>query len=239
MTYPIGEAPAPNLRQPLRVELFFLTHAETGEPLTHPNAHAVALAGAALIDDLLRPVERLRIVGPQVVVVNADVSGDPVADWVVRTLGGHRGASVLDRPQRSYSVRDAVRAIAVHAYDRTAAGMYAGDLVQELKRRRLSGGRRRYPPTDTGVIARVRGRLCSVLTGHTPPDPQTAALAGLVLALDLTSELYLDGSGLDVRSLLKALVDWAGRGMPEIQQLIGATDDLIAEAAVAVYGQSR
>ena len=78
--------------------------------------------------------------------------------------------------------------------------------------------------------------MCSVLTGHTPPDPQTAALAGLILALDLASELYLDGSGLNVRALLKALVDWAGRGRPEVQQLIAATDDLIAEAAVAVYG---
>ncbi len=235
-TYPIGEAPPPNLRQPLRVELFFLTHSETGEPLTHASAHAVALAGAALIDDLLRPVERIRIVGPQVVVVNADVSGDPVADWVVRTLGGHRGTSARDRPQRSYSIRDAVRAIAVHAYDRTAAGMYAGDLVREVTRRRLSGGRRRYPPTDPGVIARVRGRLCSVLTGHTAPDPQTDALAGLILALDLTSELYLDGSGLNVRGLLKAMADRVGDGRTDVRQVMAATDDLIAESAVAVYG---
>ena len=134
------------------------------------------------------------------------------------------------------SVRDAIRTLGVYAYERTTAGLYAGDLVQEVTRRRLSGGRRRYPPTDPGVIARVRGRLCSVLSGHTYPDPQTDALGGLVLALNLTSELYLDGSGLDVRVLLGTMAARVGEDNPAVQQLLAATDDLIAEAAVAVYG---
>ena len=80
------------------MELFFLTHSETGEPLAHPGALAVALAGAVIIDDLLRPVERIRIVGPQVIVVNPDVSGDPVADWAIRALGGHRTARGAGHP---------------------------------------------------------------------------------------------------------------------------------------------
>ncbi|MEU0557463.1 GPP34 family phosphoprotein [Dactylosporangium sp. NPDC006015] len=234
MTYPIGEAPPPNLRQPLRVELFFLTHSETGEPLAHAGALAVALAGAVIIDDLLRPIERLRLIGPQVIVVNPAVSGDPVADWAIRALGGFTAGQGLER-QRSVGVRDAIRALAAHAYDRTTAGLYAGDLVRDVNRRRLGRGRPRYPPTDPANIARVRGRLCSVLTGYTHPDPQTDALGGLLRALDLASELYLDGSGLDLQGLLGQMTDRVDAASPAVRQILAATDDLIAETAVAVY----
>jgi hypothetical protein len=235
MTYPIGGAPAPNVRQPLRVELFFLTHSETGEPLAHTAALAVALAGAVLIDDLLRPVERIRLIGDHAIVVNPGLSGDPVADWAIRELAGTRPGAGLER-QRSMGVRAAIRTLAVHAYERTAAGLYAGGLVHDVTTRRLSRARRRYPPTDPADIARVRGRLCSVLTGHTHPDPHTAALAGLIQALGLVSELYLDGSRLDVRGLLGRLTALVEAGNPAAHQVLAVTDDLIAETAVAVYG---
>ncbi|MDG6100504.1 GPP34 family phosphoprotein [Dactylosporangium aurantiacum] len=233
MTYPAYGAPPPNLRQPSRVELFFLTHAETGEPLVHGGALGVALAGAVLVDELLRPEPRIRLVGELVVVTTSSFSGDPVADWAVRTLDGRRMSAL--ETSRPTQLRAALRALAVDAYQRTAAGLVAGDLVQEVTRRRALGGRRRYPPSDAAVIARVRGRLCSVLTGHTAPDPQTCTLGGLMLALNLTAELYLDGTGLDLRALLSWMVGRVGAEHPAVQQVITATDHLIAETAVAVY----
>ncbi|GAB3849368.1 GPP34 family phosphoprotein [Dactylosporangium cerinum] len=244
MTYPIGEAPPPNLRQPLRVELFFLTHSETGEPLANTAALAVALAGAIIVDHLLRPLwrqgndrqlqphDRLRLFGTQVIVVNPDVSADPVADWAVTALGGARVRSVSER-QRSMPLREAIRVLAVDAYKRTTAGLYAGDLAREVTRRGLNRGRR-YPPTDPGNIARTRGRLCSVLTGYTHPDPQTDALGGLIQALSLTSELYLDRP--DLRDLLGYMTARVQEHDPAVHQILTATDDLIAETAVAVYG---
>ncbi|MDG6107615.1 GPP34 family phosphoprotein [Dactylosporangium aurantiacum] len=245
MVYPIGEAPPPNLRQPLRVELFFLTHSETGEPLAHAGALAVALAGAVIIDHLLRPLwrqtpdhqiqpfERLRVVGPQVIVLNPDVSGDPVADWAITALGGARVRSVSER-QRSTAMREAIRTLAVHAYERTTAGLYAGDLAREVIKRGLGRARRLYPPTDPGNIARVRGRLCSVLTGYIHPDPQTDALGGLIRALDLTSVLYLDRP--DLRDLLARMTARVEEHDPAVHQILTATDDLIAGTAVPVYG---
>ncbi|MGI5180558.1 GOLPH3/VPS74 family protein [Dactylosporangium sp. CA-152071] len=247
-SYPIGEAPPPNLRQPLRVELFFLTHSEAGEPLAHVGTLAVALAGAVIIDQLLRPLwrpgydqqsqqlqplERLRVVGPQIIVINPDVSGDPVSDWAITALGGGRVRSMSDR-QRSLTVRDAIRALAVHAYERTTAGLYAGDLAREVIKRGLGRGRRLYPPTDPANIARVRGRLGSVLTGNTPPDPQTDALGGLIHALNLTEPLYLDRP--DLRDLLRHMCARVEEFHPVVHQILTATEDLIAETAVPVYG---
>src|SRR4051794_9571357 len=100
--------PPASLRQPLRVELFFLTHAETGEPLAHGGPLGAALAGAVLIDELLRPDARIRLVGDLIVVSGGSVSGDPVADWAVRTLDGRR-VSALE-PSRPVRLADAVRA---------------------------------------------------------------------------------------------------------------------------------
>ncbi|MER7273485.1 GPP34 family phosphoprotein [Dactylosporangium sp. NPDC000244] len=236
MTYPIGEKPPPSLRQPLRVELFFLAHSETGERLASLAAAGVALAGAVLIDELLRPVERIRVVERRVFVTSLSVSGDPVADWAVGLLAGPVTRSAFAPPRQPLPVRDAIRALAADAYERTAAGMYAGNLIVQSSHRRIMRGRRRYPPTDPNVLPRIRGRLNSTLIGSTRPDPQTDALGGLILALDLVSELYLDGSGRDVRGLLGHMVDRIGTEGPTTRLVLDETDHLIGEAAVPVYG---
>ncbi|GAA4256575.1 GOLPH3/VPS74 family protein [Dactylosporangium darangshiense] len=236
MAYPIGERPPPNLRQPLRVEAFVITHNETGERLSSPAAIGVALAGAVLVDELLRPAERIRIVDQRVIVTNPNLSGDPVGDWAVGMLAGPGGWSALASQPRSMPVRDAVRLLAADAYERTAAGMFAGGLIVQTSHRRIARGRRRYPPTDPNVIPRVRGRLISTLTRSTNPDLQTDALGALVLGLDLISELYLDGSGLNVRALLGEMVELIGAGKPNVQLVLAETDSLVGEAAVQVYG---
>ncbi|MGI5238772.1 GOLPH3/VPS74 family protein [Dactylosporangium sp. CA-139066] len=236
MVFPYGARPLPNLRQPLRVETFFVAHSETGERLASSAALGVALGGAALIDELLRPVERIRIVDRHVLVVDHSVSGDPVADWLIGVLGGPPVRTLLAPSPRPSTLRDAIHTLARDAYERTAAAMYAGNLVVQPGRRRLVPGRRRYPPSDPHVIPRIRGRLISALTGSANPDPQTDSLGGLVLALDLVSELYLDGSGHDVPALLRHMVERVSVEHPAIRQILADTHSLIGEAAVRVYG---
>ncbi|MEV6925560.1 GPP34 family phosphoprotein [Dactylosporangium sp. NPDC051485] len=236
MTRAIGE-PVPTIRQPLRVELYFLAHNDAGEPLAHHRALSVALAGAVLAD-LAAPVAHVQVVYGQVLVRTWQLTGDPVADWALRVLQAHRTPPVAhDAERRPLMLRDAVRELAVAAHERTRAGLIAGDLVREVVRRRLVGTKvRTYPPTDDRVIPRVRGRLRSVLTGFTNPDWQTDALGGMIRALDLVSELYLDEADLDIPALLGGMVDRVGQLYPAVQEIIAATDELVAEAAVSVYG---
>ncbi|MEV6922916.1 GPP34 family phosphoprotein [Dactylosporangium sp. NPDC051485] len=236
MTRALGE-PAATIRHPLRVELYFLTHNEAGEPLAHHRALSMALAGAILAD-LAAPTAHVQIVYGSVLVRTWQLTGDPVADWALRVLQAHRPPPAAHDAEHQYlKVRDAIRELAVAAYERTLAGLVAGDLVREAVRRRIVGTKvRTFPPTDDRVIARVRGRLSSVLTGFTKPDWQTDALGGMVRALDLVSELYLDGSGLDIPALLTEMVQRVGEGYSGVREIIEATDELVAEAAVAVYG---
>lgn len=236
MARAFGE-PIPTIRQPLRVELYFLAHNDVGEPLAHHSGLSVALAGAVLAD-LAAPVAHVQVVYGQLVVRTWQLTGDPVADWALRVLQAHRTPQVAHDAERpALMLRDALRELAVAAHERTRAGLLAGDLVREVVRRRLVGTKvRTYPPTDDRVIPRVRGRLRSVLTGFTEPDWQTDALGGMVRALDLVSELYLDEADLDIRALLNGMVHRVGQQYPAVQAIIDATDELVAEAAVSVYG---
>lgn len=236
MTRALGE-PIPTIRQPLRVELYFLAHNDAGEPLAHHSALSVALAGSVLAD-LAAPVAHVQVMYGQLLVRTWQPTGDPVADWALRVLQAHRTPQVAHDAERPpLMLRDALRELAVAAHERTRAGLLAGDLVREVVRRRIVGAKvRTYPPTDDRVIPRVRGRLRSVLTGFTEPDWQTDALGGMIRALDLVSELYLDEADLDIRSLLNGMVHRVGQQYPAVQRIIDATDELVAEAAVSVYG---
>ncbi len=236
MIHAFGDPPSV-VRQPLRVELYFLAHNDAGEPLAHQRALSVALAGAVLAD-LAAPTAHVQVVYGQLLVRTRQLTGDPVADWALRVLHAHRTPPFAHDAERPpLMLRDALRQLAVAAYERTRDGLLAGDLVREAVRRRLVGTRiRTYPPTDDRVIPRVRGRLRSVLTGFTDPDWQTDALGGLVRALDLAAELYLDESDYDIPALLNGMVHRVGQQYPAVREILDVTDELVAEAAVSVYG---
>lgn len=217
--------PSPPVRHPLRVELFALAHSDAGEPLVHLPSLSIGLA-AAMLTSLIMPTERVRIVADAAIVVNRSMSGDPVADWAVRHLDGMRGG---------LSVRAAVRELAVHAYDKVAAGLIAGGLVERAPRRRRLSRIERYPLTDPNLVYRVRGRLRYVTAGHEEPDPQTDALGGLIRALGLESELYLDSTRADLRGLLRQMLARVDRSYPGIRAVIDKAENLIGDTAVSVY----
>jgi hypothetical protein len=222
--------PPPLSRQPLRVELFLLTHDDDGNPLAHLPSLALGLAGAILIGltmpDERMPIERVRVVGDAAIGVSPEPSGDPVADWAARFLAGFRP---------SLTVREAVRQLAGHAHDKVTAGLIAGGYIEPVTRRRLLGRVTTYPATDPGMIHRVRGRLRSVATAYEQPDPQTDALAGLIRALNLESELYLDALGADLRGLLRTMLTRVGRAHPHVERIVTTVEELVGETAVAVY----
>ncbi|MER7277975.1 GPP34 family phosphoprotein [Dactylosporangium sp. NPDC000244] len=234
----IGQPQPGGTRHPLRVELFFIAHSDTGEPLVHPNALSIGLAAAILID-LLHPIERITVSdgGAGIIVGSRNLTGDPVADWAMRLLDVYRPETAIHEYHPSMTVRDALQQLATHAYQRTAAGLIAGDLAAEVTRRRRLGGKvTTYPPTDEMVISRVRSRLSGVLRTIDKPDPQTDALAGLIRALDLPSVLYLDGLGLDLRAELQAMLARVGRRTRAVRVIVEIAEALIAETAVSVYG---
>ncbi|MFD2764316.1 GOLPH3/VPS74 family protein [Micromonospora eburnea] len=215
----------PPVRLPLRVELFVLTHNDSGAPLAHLPSLSLALAGA-ILTSLVAPIERVRVVGDAAIAVHRQPTGDPVADWALTFLARHH---------RSLSVREAVRLLGEHAYDKVTAGLIAGGLVEQVTRRRMLGRVTAYPPTDPAVIHRVRGRLRYGVLGYDDPDLQTDALAGLLRALRLESELYLDGFDTDLRDRLRQMLTRAGHHTPATEKIICAVEDLIGETAVSVY----
>ncbi|GAB2960952.1 hypothetical protein GCM10027280_57230 [Micromonospora polyrhachis] len=226
MSQPFTPTP-PNNRMPLRGELFVLTHTEAGEPMAHRPSLSIGLAGAILVG-LVMPVERVRLIGGSAaVVVDHQMTGDPVADWALTMLAGH---------QASMSVQDTLRLLAVDAYQRTSAGLVAGGLVTETSRRRLFGRTAAYPPTDSAVIPRVRGRLRYVLQGIEAADPQTDVLAGLVRALGLESALYLDAIGEDIRPVMRQMLNRVATEYPGVKEIVKAVEGLIGESAISVYG---
>lgn len=218
-------APPPPSRHPLRVELFVLTHDDNGNPVAHLSSLSLGLAGAILVG-LTMPTERIRVVGDVAIVVDREATGDPVADWAARFLGGFRP---------SLSVRESVRQLAAHAYDKVTAGLIAGGHIDRVTRRRLLGRSTTYPPTDPTIIPRVRGRLRYVALAYEEPDAQTDALAGLIRALNLESELYLDGMDENIRVVLRQMLARVGKAQPQVETIINAVEDLVGEMAVSVY----
>ncbi|WP_307961784.1 GOLPH3/VPS74 family protein [Salinispora arenicola] len=154
------------------------------------------------------------------------LTGDPVTDWALTFLARH---------PRALSVREAVRLLGEHAYDKVTAGLIAGGLVEQVTRRRMLGRTVAYPPTDPAMIHRVRGRLRYGVLGYDDPDPQTDALAGLLRALRLESELYLDGYDTDLRGRLRQMLTRAGQHTPATEKIICSVENLIGETAVSVY----
>ncbi|MGW0431188.1 GOLPH3/VPS74 family protein [Micromonospora sp. NPDC003197] len=226
MSQPFTLTPPPN-RLPLRGELFVLAHTEAGEPMAHRPSLSIGLAGAILIG-LVMPVERVRVIGGSAaVVVDRQMTGDPVTDWAVTMLAGQ---------QASISVPDALRLLAVDAYQRTSAGLIAGGLVTETNRRRLLVRTVAYPPSDSAIIPRVRGRLRYVLQGVEAADPQTDVLAGLIRALGLESTLYLDAGGEDVRPVMRRMLNRAATEYPGVKEIVKVVEGLIGESAISVYG---
>ncbi|MEU8284208.1 GPP34 family phosphoprotein [Micromonospora sp. NPDC048905] len=218
-------------RLPLRDDLFLLGHDDdTGHPHVHRQTLALGLAGAVLIDLYLagrvtldpnggtRPASHPRI-HPH---IDRPV-GDLIADAATATI---RHAHP---PLRGW-----LRMFSDDLYDRTRAGLVAGGILRHHTRRRLGGLMRTdtYLPTDSKWAVIARSRLRYLAAGHEQPDNHTAALAGLVADLGLTSHLYLDDDITTLTTRLKAI---AGQHYQPVRDITAAVDAAVGDLATAAY----
>ncbi len=220
-------------RHPLWADLWIITHAEDGEPLAHVPSLSLGLAGA-LLTHLVLPTDwdrerqgfstsRALIVGDAVIVTDPMPTGKPLVDWATAHL--HAAART--------SVRDALNDLALFAYDKVQAALFAADMIRPVERRRLLARKTTYPLSNSRAIYQVRGRLCHVVQTFVRIDPETDALGGLFRALNLEPQLYLDLP--DISDRRDAMTRRLGRTTRAAERVIHTTQDLIGEAATAVY----
>ncbi|MEV4716675.1 GPP34 family phosphoprotein [Micromonospora noduli] len=218
---------------PLRDELFLLGHNDdTGQPHIHRQALALGMAGAVLIDLFLAgrvalgdPDDDIRPAGDQWIRLRLDRPvGDLVADTAIASVRFANPAPTL-RGWLSWFAED--------LYERTRAGLHAGGILHRTSRRRLGGLARTevYLATDSKWAVVARSRLRYLAAGREPPDNHTAALAGLVAVLGLTTHLYLDDTNA-VTAQLRAIAEQHHR---PVRDITAAVDAAVGDLATAAY----
>ncbi|OKI50965.1 GOLPH3/VPS74 family protein [Micromonospora sp. CB01531] len=219
-------------RLPLRDELFLLGHNDDiGQPHIHRQALALGLAGAVLIDIFLAGRIALdpnddRPAGERWLRLHTDQPvGDLIADTAIAAIRHGRTAP----PVKAF-----LRDFADDLYERTRAGLVAAGILRHSTRRRLGGLARTdiYTATDSKWAIVARARLRYLAQGREQPDNHTAALAGLVATLGLTSHLYLDGDTATLTERLKAI---AAQHHRSVRDITAAVDAAVGDLATATY----
>lgn len=220
-------------RLPLRDELFLLGHNDdTGHPHIHRQALAIGLAGAVLIDLFLAgritldPNDDARPAGQRWLRLCSDRPvGDLIADTALAAIRHGRTAP----PVKAF-----LRGFADDLYERTRAGLVAAGILRQQTRRRLGGLARTdtYLATDTKWAVVARARLRYLAHGREQPDNHTAALAGLVATLGLTTHLYLDDDTTTLTERLKAIAEQHHRS---VRDITAAVDAAVGDLATAAY----
>lgn len=216
---------------PLRDELFLLGHNDdTGQPHIHPRALALGMAGAVLIDLFLAgrialdDTEDTRPGGRRLWLRHDRPVSDLIADTAITSVRHANPAPTL---------RGWLTWFADDLYERTRAGLHAGGILHHTSRRRLGGLTRTdvYLATDTKWAVVARSRLRYLAAGREPPDNHTAALAGLVAVLGLTTHLYLD----DTTTVITQLRAIAEQHYQPIRDITAAVDAAVGDLATAAY----
>ncbi|MEV0810926.1 GPP34 family phosphoprotein [Micromonospora sp. NPDC050200] len=219
-------------RLPLRDELFLLGHNDdTGHPHIHRQALAIGLAGAVLIDLFLAGRIVLdpnddRPAGERWLRLHTDQPvGDLIGDTALAAIRYGRAAP----PLKAF-----LRAFSEDLYERTRAGLVAAGILRQITRRRLGGLARTdtYLATDSKWALVARARLRYLAAGREHPDNHTAALAGLVATLGLTSHLYLDDDTATLTERLKAIAEQHHRS---VRDITAAVDAAVGDLATATY----
>ncbi|GAA3342586.1 hypothetical protein GCM10020358_38110 [Amorphoplanes nipponensis] len=196
---------------PLHAELYLLAHDDdTGALLTNPQALAIGLAGALLLELSLKGYVAVGYTWDQfrlewreepgrLTVMQSGPAGsaplDAAMDAVERIVREHRSGDQLRAWLRAFAVPD--------LYERVRGGLVAVGLLKRTERRRLGGLIRTetHLAVHYGYAVRARGRIRDAVLYYTQqgrvrrtaPDDECAALCGLIAALELAEFLY-DGN---------------------------------------------
>lgn len=204
-TFPGTDSHDPQVRVPLRTELFLLAHDDdTGQPHLDERALCLGLAGAVLLDlwrtgrVLISKAYQVRdgfyTADPgRITIIDPALYGDPITDAAMVLL---RRASGLKY------VTDFIRRFATPGlYDRVFGDLLATGILRRIRHHRFRWFARftkdRYRSNQPTYAVRAKARLLKLADprsqAHDPasnaPSADALSLAGLVTALGLARHL--------------------------------------------------
>jgi Golgi phosphoprotein 3 (GPP34) len=201
----------------LRTDLFLLAHDDAGRLVGSEASVGAGLAGATLIELLL--AGRVAVADGRLDVIDSAMTGDEESDATLEAIGANSAPC---------GPRAWVSWISHGAYDRVAEHLAAAGTVRRTTGRRLGllPVQRCLPTLDEDLI-RVRARVRYAIHGTQLPDPETAALCGLVRVLRLESSLLLS---MPTSDLLLALERMTGANEVTVRQVTNAVEAVITAA---------
>ncbi|MFI6321036.1 GPP34 family phosphoprotein [Nonomuraea sp. NPDC050556] len=201
---------------PLYQDLFLVCHHENGKPIIHRSSISLGLAGAVLID--LALAARLALTQGRIAVTDATPTGDPILD---------ASAALPTEDARVWAKK-----VAATVYDRTQQQLVASGVLKAVSSRRLGLLPYTSYRAEMASIVRASADLRSVAGGWREADARCAALCGLVVVLQVHTELYINQPPGQLGTTLRGVADGHS---PLVKDLVALVDTLVGDAAVAVY----
>jgi len=168
-------------------QFYLIAHEDqTGRSRLHPRATGLGLA-AGLLGELML-LDRVRVYGGELGVVNREPPGDALAHNVLDLL-------IVQRHHRE--LRTWLAFLAQDAAIRVGERLLRAGVVEPVTRRRLRGTQTLYMPMNSdqrNAAAWAPVRLANILVEGRAMDIADRVLAGLVLATGLTRHVLWDFS---------------------------------------------
>jgi hypothetical protein len=201
----------------LRTDVFLLAHDDAGRLIGSEASIGAGLAGATLIELLL--AGRVAVADGRLDVIDSALTGDEESDATLEAIA----ANTAPCGPRAW-----VSWISHGAYGRVAEHLAAAGMIRRTTGRRLGllPVQRCVPNHDEDLI-RVRARVRYAIHGTQLPDPETAALCGLVRVLRLESSLLLS---MPTSDLLLALERMTAANEVTVRQVTNAVEAVITAA---------
>jgi hypothetical protein len=189
----------------LRDELFLLGHNDdTGLPIINRRALSVGVAGATLIDLFL---------AGGITLVKHGRSDHALDRTVQATTGRPLGDTLADsvatdiRRAEPTTLHVWLKQLGEDMYERARSSLIAAGVLRRVRIRRLAGLVQidAHIATDSKRAIVARSCLRYLAAGNDHPNNHSAALAGLIVALQLTDALHLDSDPERVSHRLNAI----------------------------------
>ncbi|MEU7822514.1 GPP34 family phosphoprotein [Catellatospora sp. NPDC049133] len=204
-------------------ELFVMGHDEySGKPRLNHDVLSVGLAAAALGELMI--AETVTVDGGRLTGWTARQNGDPVIDQIVAQLQqvgpGHR-------------VHQWVEHLRADIKELVGYRLVGHGVVRRETSRSFTGRTQiRFPATDPTEATRSMVRLGFLLTRPGDFDPQSALLACIANAVDLT----IVAPTLSTATMRQRLAELPGRLVPGYRDLLAAVDSAVAAVALQAHG---
>lgn len=209
---------------PLADALLLLAYDDdTGKATVGSQQLDFGLAGAVLAELVL--AGRIGLDEAKVQVVSRAPTGDAVCDRVLTVIADDRKAR---KPA------DLVPRLARGLRDILLSRLVAQGAVRESQEKVLGFiPVTRYPAVDRRPEIDLRERLRTVVVDGAPPDPRTAALCTLVLAIGMDRGIFPDLPRKEVKRRIKEVAagEWAG---PAVRDAVAAAQAVATAVSTAV-----